>query len=101
MDSISRPHFYRTMRKATEALKKISEDSTIKTMFLDFELVQSIGQQTFENLISFFCGVLESALTNLFSFVVNSFIIVQCIQMFSGLPLATSKKDLEMGSNAW
>ena len=79
MDSISRPHFYRTMRKATEALKKISEDSTIKTMFLDFELVQNIGQQTFENLISFFCGVLESALTNLFSFVVNSFIIVQCI----------------------
>ena len=69
MDSISRPHFYRTMRKATEALKKISEDSAIKAMFLDFELVQSIGQQTFENLRPFFSGVLKGDLTNFFAIV--------------------------------
>ena len=78
LDSISRPHFYRTMPKATEALKKISEDSAIKAMFLDFELVQSIGQQTFENLRPFFCGVLKGASTKFFSLVVNSFIIVEC-----------------------
>ncbi|CAH3133546.1 unnamed protein product [Pocillopora meandrina] len=59
LDSISRSHFYRTMRKATEALKKISEDPKIKSTYLDFELVQSIGQQTFENLRPFFSGVLK------------------------------------------
>ena len=78
LDSISRPHFYRTMPKATEAFKKISEDSAIKAMFLDFELVQSIGQQTFENLRPFFCGVLKGASTKFFTFVVNSFLIVEC-----------------------
>ncbi|XP_022796506.1 uncharacterized protein LOC111334958 [Stylophora pistillata] len=66
LDSISRPHFHRTMPKATEALRKIKEDSTIKATSLDFELAQSIGQQTFENLRPFFCGVLKGALTKLF-----------------------------------
>lgn len=63
LDSVSRPHFYRIMPKATEALRKILEDSTIKATFLDFELVQSIGQQTFENLRPFFSGVLKGTLT--------------------------------------
>ncbi|XP_022808588.1 uncharacterized protein LOC111345563 [Stylophora pistillata] len=59
LDSVSRPHFYRIMPKATKALPKIKEDSTIMATFLDFELVQSIGQQTFENLRPFFSGVLK------------------------------------------
>ncbi|PFX29718.1 hypothetical protein AWC38_SpisGene5490 [Stylophora pistillata] len=59
LDSISRPHFYRTLPRASQALRKINQDSSIKATALDFELVQSIGQQTFENLRPFFCGVLK------------------------------------------
>ena len=58
-DSISRPHFFRTMPRAVEAFHKIVQDPNIKATVLDFELVQSIGQQTFENLRPFFCGVLK------------------------------------------
>ena len=78
LDSISRPHFYRTMRKATEALKKISEDPTIKATALDFELVQSIGQQTFENLRPFFSGVLKGVLTKFF--IVYNLLLITCLQ---------------------
>ena len=59
LDSISRPHFYRVMPRAVEALRKIVQDPNINATALDFELVQSIGQQTFENLRSFFSGVLK------------------------------------------
>lgn len=59
LDSISRPHFYRIMPRAVEALRKIVQDPKIKATALDFELVQSIGQQTFENLRPFFSGVLK------------------------------------------
>ena len=59
LDSISRPHFYRIMPRAVEALRKIAQDPNIKATALDFELVQSIGQQTFENLRPFFSGVLK------------------------------------------
>ena len=69
LDSISRPHFYRTMPKSIEALRKIKEDSTIKATSLDFELFQSIGQQTFENLRPFFSGVLKGDLTNFLAIV--------------------------------
>lgn len=59
LDSISRPHFYRILPRAVEALHKISHDPKIQATTLDFELVQGIGQQTFENIRPFFCGVLE------------------------------------------
>ncbi|XP_078343835.1 uncharacterized protein LOC144629491 [Oculina patagonica] len=59
LDSISRPHFYRILPRAVEALRKIVQDPNIKGTALDFELVQSIGQQTFENLRPFFSGVLK------------------------------------------
>ena len=59
LDSISRPHFYRIMPRAVEALRKIVQDPNIKATALDFELAQSIGQQTFENLRPFFSGVLK------------------------------------------
>ncbi|PFX11831.1 hypothetical protein AWC38_SpisGene24313 [Stylophora pistillata] len=57
LDSISRPHFYRILPRAVEALQNISHDPKIKATTLDFELVQSTGQQTFENLRPIFCGV--------------------------------------------
>lgn len=59
LDSISRPHFYRTMPRVVGAFKKINEDANIKARALDFELDQSIGQQTFENIRPFFSGVLK------------------------------------------
>ena len=64
-DSISRPHFYRTLPRAVEALKKINQDANIKATTMDFELVQSIGQQTFDILRPFFSGVLKGELANI------------------------------------
>ena len=66
LDSISRPHFYRILPRAAESLRKIVQDPNIKATVLDFELVQSIGQQTFENLRPFFSGVLKGELTVVF-----------------------------------
>ena len=66
LDSISRPHFYRILPRAVESLHKIVEDPNIKATVLDFELVQSIGQQTFENLRPFFSGVLKGELMVVF-----------------------------------
>ncbi|KAJ7389015.1 ligand-gated sodium channel [Desmophyllum pertusum] len=48
-----------TLPRAVEAFKKINEDPNIKATAMDFELVQSIGQQTFENLRPFFSSVLK------------------------------------------
>ena len=59
LDSISRPHFYRSLPRAVKAFRTITEDPNIKATALDFELDQSIGQQTFENLRPFFSGVLK------------------------------------------
>ena len=42
------------------------QDPNIKATALDFELAQSIGQQTFENLRPFFSGVLKGELTMVF-----------------------------------
>ena len=66
LDSISRPHFYRILQRAAESLRKIVQDPNVKATVLDFELVQSIGQQTFENLRPFFSGVLKGELTAVF-----------------------------------
>ena len=66
LDSISRPHFYRTMPRVVGAFKKINEDANIKARALDFELDQSIGQQTFENIRPFFSGVLKGEYTCFF-----------------------------------
>ena len=64
LDSISRPHFYRTLPRATEALRKILQDPSIKATAMDFELLQSVGQQTFDNLRPFFSGVMKGELFN-------------------------------------
>ena len=66
LDSISRPHFNRILPRAVKSLRKIVHDPNIKATALDFELAQSIGQQTFENLRPFFSGVLKGELTIVF-----------------------------------
>ncbi|KAJ7387804.1 hypothetical protein OS493_001148 [Desmophyllum pertusum] len=63
LDSISRPHLYRTLPRAVEAFRKINQDPNIKATAMDFELFQSIGQQTFENLRPFLSGVLKGELS--------------------------------------
>ncbi|KAJ7387792.1 hypothetical protein OS493_001136 [Desmophyllum pertusum] len=60
LDSISRPHLYRTLPRAVETFRKINQDPNIKATAMDFELFQSIGQQTFENLRPFLSGVLKN-----------------------------------------
>ena len=62
LDSISRPHFYRILPRAVEALRKISNDPNIKATALDFELFQSVGEQTFDSLRPFFSGVIKGKL---------------------------------------
>ena len=64
LDSISRPHFYRILPRASAALRKILHDPNIKATAMDFELFQSVGQQTFDNLRPFFSGVMEGEFCN-------------------------------------
>ena len=59
LDSISRAHFYRSLPRAVDVLRKISRDLSIKASSLDFKLFQSVGQQTFDNLRPFFSGVIK------------------------------------------
>lgn len=59
LDSISRPHFYRSLPRTVDVLRKISRDPSFKATALDFELFQSVGQQTFDNLRPFFSGVIQ------------------------------------------
>jgi len=56
MDSISRPHFYRMMKKSVNAFRDVVYNENIPATALDFELFQSIGTSTFENIRAFFSG---------------------------------------------
>ncbi|XP_031555080.1 uncharacterized protein LOC116291986, partial [Actinia tenebrosa] len=60
LDSISRPHFYRVMRKSVKALRDIHQNSTIPASALDFELFQSISMHTFENIRPLFSGIIKA-----------------------------------------
>ena len=62
MDSISRPHFYRILPRASRALRNILHNPNIKATVMDFELLQSVGQHTFDNLRPFFSGVMKGEL---------------------------------------
>ena len=59
MDSLSRSHFYRSLPRAVEALRKIRNNFKISATALDFQNFQAIGEQTFDNLRPFFCGVVK------------------------------------------
>jgi len=62
LDSISRPHFYRILPRASGALREILHNPNIKATVMDFELLQSVGQHTFDNLRPFFSGVIRGEL---------------------------------------
>ena len=59
LDSVARPHFYRILRRSVAALRKTVQDPKIKATALDFELFQSVGQQTFDNMRPFISGVIK------------------------------------------
>ena len=59
LDSIARPHFYRILARSVAVLRKIAQDPEIKVTALDFELLQSIGEHTFDNMRPFFSGVIK------------------------------------------
>ena len=59
LDSIARPHFYRILPRAVAALRKIAQDPEIKGTALHFELLQSVGERTFDNIRPFFSGVIK------------------------------------------
>lgn len=59
LDSIARPHFYRILPRSVAALRRIARDPRIKVTALDFELFQSVGQQTFDNMRPFFSGIIK------------------------------------------
>lgn len=62
LDSISRPHFYRMMRKSVKALRDIRQNSSIPASALDFKLFQSISMHTFENIRPLFSGIIKGKL---------------------------------------
>ena len=59
LDSVARPHFYRILPRSVAVLRMIAQDPEIKVTALDFELLQSVGQQTFDNMRPFFSGVIK------------------------------------------
>ena len=59
LDSVARPHFYRILPRSVAVLRRIAQDPDIKATALDFELFQSVGQQSFDNLRPFFSGVIK------------------------------------------
>ncbi|KXJ28227.1 hypothetical protein AC249_AIPGENE5929 [Exaiptasia diaphana] len=56
LDSVSRPHFYRSMHKSVQTLRKIVHDPKINATVLDFELFQSMADYTFHNIRVFMSG---------------------------------------------
>ena len=58
LDSISRPHFFRSLRKTVSYLREKSEDLTYNAHIFDFELFQSVHGHTHENEHALFGGEL-------------------------------------------
>ena len=57
VDSISRPHFYRSMPRTIEALRHVVYNKSIPATVLDFELFQSVSQHTMDNCRPLYSGV--------------------------------------------
>ena len=58
LDSISRPHFFRSLRKTVSYLREKSEDLAYNAHIFDFELFQSVHGHTHENEHALFGGEL-------------------------------------------
>ena len=58
LDSVSRPHLYRSLPHTVELFRKINLNASIPTTVLDFELVHAVKARTFETLHALFSGKL-------------------------------------------
>ena len=58
LDSISRPHFYRSLPKTVKYLREKQSNPNYKAHIFDFELFQSVHGHTHENEHAFFAGTL-------------------------------------------
>ena len=57
LDSVSRPHFYRSLPETVDSLRKLGRGDTAgKTTVFDFKLFQSSAAQTFENIQELMSG---------------------------------------------
>lgn len=56
IDSVSRPHFYRSLRQTVKAFRSINANTS--ALVLDFELFHAIKPRTFENIHALFSGEL-------------------------------------------
>lgn len=56
LDSVSRAHFYRSLPKTVEVLRRIVHDPSLQATVLDFELFQSMADYTFHNIRAFMSG---------------------------------------------
>lgn len=57
IDSVSRPHFYRSLPQTVKAFRSINSNSS--SLVLDFELFHAIKQRTFESINALFSGELS------------------------------------------
>lgn len=57
IDSISRPHFYRSMPRTINVLRHVVYNQSIPATILDFELLQSVSQHTMDNCRPLYSGV--------------------------------------------
>ena len=56
IDSVSRPHFYRSLPETVKSLRTINSHSS--SLVLDFELFHAVKQRTFESINALFSGEL-------------------------------------------
>jgi hypothetical protein len=73
IDSISRPHFYRSMPQTIAALRHVVYDESLPTTVLDFERLQSVSQHTMDNCRPLYSGVTSGECT-LFYLVISTMI---------------------------
>lgn len=59
LDSISRPHFYRSLPETVKSLRDIVEFSSYNATVLDFELLQSSAAYTFHNIRALMSGKMD------------------------------------------
>ena len=59
IDSVSRPHFYRSLPQTVGIMRQINLDNNIPFAVLDFELVHAVKARTSETLHALFTGLLE------------------------------------------
>ena len=63
IDSISRPHFYRSMPQTIDALRQVVYNESIPATVLDYELLQSVSQHTMDNCRPLYSGVTSGKYT--------------------------------------